>query len=360
MNNVILRIGKMLMILPILLFVESAISQDAQFSQFYSTPMYLNPALTGSHSGTYRLMSSYRSQWAGALEKPFTTFTASGDLKLTIRNKRGSLNGGNDKAAVGIQFFSDRVGLYDYNTNHLAFSGAYHKLLSGISNSYLSAGFQFGLGQKGVNYEDLTFQDQFNGVDQFNGPTSELLPANSLGYGDFSLGLHFASQPELDKGLYFGVAYQHLNEPNISFFNRDLNLQEDYLPFKLNAKLTVHGGLSLKRSELLSIQPRAVFIKQANASTAILGTNLKYNFLEKDRVSFHLGGWIRSSSNLTTFQPTDLILTVGFEQRGLLMGFSYDYHLRQLSGTALGQGIFEFSISYIGEHDNEDRICPEF
>ena len=342
------------------LYSDKMHAQDVQFSQFYANPLYLNPALTGSHSGTYRVMSSYRNQWAGVGGIPFTSFTAGGDLKITLRNNRGSFNGGNDRVAAGVQFFSDRVGVFDYNTNQISFFGAYHKLLNGDNNSYLSAGLQFGFAQRGINYEDLSFQDQFNGVDSFDGPTGEPLPANALGYGDLSFGLNFSTQPRQDQGFHIGVAFQHFNEPNVSFFNRDLRFEEVFLPVNLDTKITAHTGLSIKRSELLSIQPRAIFINQGTAASLIVGSNLKYNIIDSDENSFHIGGWIRASDGLTTFQPTDIILSAGFQKRGLLIGFSYDHHLRDLGASILGQGIFEFTKSYIGEHANEDRLCPEF
>jgi len=335
-------------------------AQDVQFSQFYANPLYLNPALTGSHSGTYRIMSSYRNQWAGVGGIPFTSFSAGGDTKITLPNKTGSFQGGNDRVAAGVHFFSDRVGIFDYNTNQISFFGAFHKLLSSEINSYLSAGFQFGFAQRGINYEDLSFQDQFNGVDAFNGPTGEPLPANALGYGDLSFGLNFSTQPRTDQGFHVGLAFQHFNEPNISFFNRDLRFAEEFLPVNLDTKLTFHTGLSIRRSDLLSIQPRAIYITQGAAASLIVGSNLKYNIIDSDEKSFHIGGWIRASDGLTTFQPTDLIISAGFQQRGLLIGFSYDHHLRDLGASILGQGIFEFTISYIGEHQNADRLCPEF
>jgi len=335
-------------------------AQDVQFSQFYANPLYLNPALTGSHSGTYRIMSSYRNQWAGVGGIPFTSFSAGGDTKITLPNKTGSFQGGNDRVAAGVHFFSDRVGIFDYNTNQISFFGAFHKLLSSEINSYLSAGFQFGFAQRGINYEDLSFQDQFNGVDAFNGPTGEPLPANALGYGDLSFGLNFSTQPRTDQGFHVGLAFQHFNEPNISFFNRDLRFEEEFLPVNLDTKLTFHTGLSIRRSDLLSIQPRAIYITQGAAASLIVGSNLKYNIIDSDEKSFHIGGWIRASDGLTTFQPTDLIISAGFQQRGLLIGFSYDHHLRDLGASILGQGIFEFTISYIGEHQNADRLCPEF
>lgn len=203
--------------------VSSISGQDSQFSQFYANPLYLNPALTGSHSGTYRLMSSYRSQWASALDNPFTTYTAGGDIRFTLRNESGSYSTGNDIVAVGVQFFSDRISQFDYNTNQLSFFGAYHKLLDAKTNQYLSAGIQLGLAQRGINYEDLTFQDQFDGVDQYNLPTAESLPANVLAYSDVAIGLHYSVKPSTDKGFFLGMAYHHLNQPNISFFDRDLS-----------------------------------------------------------------------------------------------------------------------------------------
>ena len=342
------------------LLLNTTIAQDSQFSQFYANPLYLNPALTGSHSGTFRLMTSYRSQWASAIENPFTTYSAGGDIRFTLRNKSGSYSTGNDIAAVGLQFFSDRVSQFDYNLNQLSFFGAFHKLLSAESKQYLSAGFQLGLAQRGINYEDLAFQDQFNGVNQYDLPTAESLPANSIAYSDVAFGLHYSATPKPDQSIFLGFSYHHFNRPNISFFDRDLITTIDYDPFQLNSKWSIHGGVSLNRSDMLAIQPRAIFISQGASATAVIGTNLKYRMIDSDGVAFHLGGWIRASDNISAFSPTDLIVTVAWEKNGLQIGLSYDYFMRKLSSSALGNGTFELSISYIGEHQDENNICPEF
>ena len=334
--------------------------QDAQFSQFYANPLYLNPALAGSHSGTYRVMMSYRNQWSGPLENPFVSYSAGGDIKFNLRNSQGSYTTGNDVVAVGVQFFSDRVNQFDYDINHLAFYGAYHKMLNPKTNQYLSGGIQFALGQRGINYEDVTFQDQFNGVDQFNFPTQESLPANSIAYPDLAIGLHYSVQPKPDQGFYFGLSYFHWNRPNVSLFNRDQRFEEQYGPFELAPKLSVHGGMSLNRSDLLAIQPRVIYIQQGQAATVIAGSNLKYRMVDSDGVAFHLGGWIRASDNITTFQPTDLIISGAYERNGLQIGISYDYSLRSFTNNRFGNGTFELSISYIGEHESANNICPDF
>ena len=38
-------------------------AQDANFSQFYASPLTLNPALTGKFHGTLRVAGNYRNQW---------------------------------------------------------------------------------------------------------------------------------------------------------------------------------------------------------------------------------------------------------------------------------------------------------
>ena len=38
-------------------------AQDPHFSQFYASPLLLNPALTGAFPGNVRASGSYREQW---------------------------------------------------------------------------------------------------------------------------------------------------------------------------------------------------------------------------------------------------------------------------------------------------------
>ncbi len=346
----------------VLVVVRSSIiiAQDVQFSQFYANPLYLNPALTGAHAGTYRVMTNYRDQWRGSIEQPFTTFSASGDLKFTIPNAGGAYSKDNDFAAVGMMFYSDRVANIDYNTNNLSLFGAYHKLLSSENRQYLSVGLQLGIAQRGINYEDLTFGDQWNGATGYTEATQETLPANSLAYNDLGIGLHYSMTKKSGQSLYLGASIQHWNRPNISFYNNDplyVNISETD---RLDSKFSLHGGASIPLNNATSFQPRGIYLKQGQFSTFVVGSNIKYRIIDSDGVALHLGAWLRGSDNLTTFQPTDIILSAGYEMNGMLIGFSYDAHLRKLSGSTLGQGMFELSIAYTGEHDNETRICPEF
>src|SRR5947207_2501795 len=56
-------------------------AQDPSFAQFFSSPLNINPALTGDIYGKWRVISNFRNQWMGPGD-PYTTGTISGDCKI--------------------------------------------------------------------------------------------------------------------------------------------------------------------------------------------------------------------------------------------------------------------------------------
>src|SRR6478672_5610504 len=65
--------------------VAVADAQDPNFSQFFASPLTLNPALTGKFDGTMRVAGNYRNQWP-AFNNVYTTSTIS--LDFPIMQKR--------------------------------------------------------------------------------------------------------------------------------------------------------------------------------------------------------------------------------------------------------------------------------
>ena len=112
-------------------------AQDAHFSQFYSAPLLLNPALAGTIDGTFRISTVYRDQWRSALEQPLKTYTFSGDTKFEI----GQTSKQSDIVGLGMTIYADRAGLFNLNTTTVTLTGAYHKGISAKNNSYLSLWF---------------------------------------------------------------------------------------------------------------------------------------------------------------------------------------------------------------------------
>src|SRR5687767_3318205 len=79
-------------------------AQDPNFSQFFSSPLTLNPALTGKFDGTFRIAGNYRNQWP-TINEAFVTKTASIDFGI-LKNRLADI----DQLGVGILGVTDRAG----------------------------------------------------------------------------------------------------------------------------------------------------------------------------------------------------------------------------------------------------------
>jgi len=195
--------------------VLQLVSQDAHFYQAYVSPLTLNPAHSGLSDGNFRIMSVYRDQWRSLVDKPFSTFSLSGDSRFKVRE---SNQGSSDFVGVGLHFNSDKVGRIAFTTNQLGISTAYHKALDKNSNQYLSIGAQIAVTQRNINYENLDFEDEFDGISSYGDPTGENFPTNNFGFIDFSLGINYQIKPFDRLGLSLGSAVFHVSRPLITFF----------------------------------------------------------------------------------------------------------------------------------------------
>ena len=69
-------------ILSLLLSLSLLVNaQDPHFSQFFSSPLTLNPAFTGKFDGTLSVAGNYRNQWP-AFNNVYTTSTLSVDFDI--------------------------------------------------------------------------------------------------------------------------------------------------------------------------------------------------------------------------------------------------------------------------------------
>ena len=335
-----------------LILAGTLTAQDRHFTQFYASPLTLNPALTGAFDGKYRVGAIYRDQWSGILDQPYQTFSLGADLRFSpFKN-----NFDKDKIGVGLLFYRDQINGVDFNSTQIALSGAYHKSLDYNSTHYLSLGFQFGLNQRNVNYENLTFQDQFNGTDGYTRPTQEPLPENNFSYGDFSAGLNYAAAPKGGTAFFAGVAMHHFNKPNISFYSAAAGIP----PNKLFVKYSAQMSLQIPLSSQTSFSPRLLVASQGPSLEANVGANFKFTIDKTYGTSLHLGSWVRPVKSNNGFGLDAVVLLAGIEYNSVLFGFSYDLNLPTLSTFKRYQNTFEISLIYLGEYENDELLCPEF
>ena len=331
-------------------------AQDEHFSQFYAMPIQMNPALAGAYEGTYRMSLIYRDQWSNNLDSPYKTIAAGGDtrFKVDFGNKNFK-----DHFGVGLYFTSDRVAEFQSFSNQVAGYFAYHKKLTDRVPSYLGAGIKLGVIQRNINYDNLTFQDQFNQINAFEGFTSETLPPNNLGFFDTSFGLNYFVNADKTR-YYAGFAIHHLTNPNISFFSRIDNPNPNLdLSETLDSRYVFHLSMDTEIQYRLELQPRVIYQSQGNDNQLDIGTNIKYTF-ESLNSGLVLGMWVTAINDLDGTHLENITPLLGLIQGNFIFGFSYDIHLRDTFNTPFGFNTFEFSIRFSGEHVNDANFCPTF
>jgi len=332
-------------------------SQDAHFSQFYASPLTLNPALAATSGSAYRVALNYRDQWRSALDDPLRTFSVQGDLRYQMDevSKRP------DFAGLGFQFYSDQVTTFDLNTNQIAVIGSYHKSLSEKFDHYIGGGIKFGLLQKSINYEDLFFEDQFNAIDAYNLSTGELLPANNFAVLDLEVGINYIIEPDKGKQYMAGVSLAHFTAPNVSFYRVDETPNPDLIRENaLFTKITGYLSGSFATGQRTDVQPRLLFLSQGPHTEINLGTNFRYSLSLKEGNKVHFGPWLRMVDNVDGFGLESIVVATGVEVGNFVIGLSYDHNISDLVQDRSGLNAFELSITFLGDIDDYDGWCPKF
>ncbi len=355
-QNPLIAMRKVLLFSALICFIFQLKAQDRLFSQFYASPLTLNPALTGAFEGKYRVSSIYRDQWRQNMEKPYATFSSALDLRWRMN---GSAAKYQDHAAVGVMFFSDKAGPLQFATTQISISAAYHKALDSRNTQFLSLGFQGGIAQRNLNFGNVTFEDQFNGTNGYTDPTAERLPENNFAFGDYSLGLNYVFSPKLSKFRVFaGGAMHHFLSPSVSFYkhsDKETSLFENDLDTRYSAQLSIQAPVSAR----ISILPRAIFDMQGSDLKLDAGANFRINTSDYKNISLHIGAYARTVSGFeNTYRVDALVGLVGIEFNNVLLGASYDYYLGATSGFT--RGAFEFSVAYLGEYEDDLILCPKF
>lgn len=326
--------------------------QDKHFTQFYAVPLTLNPALTGQMEGKYRVGLVYRDQWRKALDEPLKTFGISSDLRLRVPGRRKFRT--KDQIGVGLQFTNDKTGVLDFSTTQIALSAAYHKALDQAGKQFLSAGIQYGLTQRNVNYGSLQFHDEFDGLNGYNNATGENLPENNFSFNDFSTGLNYSGTYSSGYGLYVGAAYHHFLSPVVSYYGENGEGQ------RLYPKISGQLATQIPISDRVFLLPRALVAVQGPHMEINAGTNLKFRLGQYGGSAWHIGTWARPVKNDSGLGLDAIVLMTGFETGNVLIGISYDLNLKAATKYGKRQGAFELTLTYLGEYENEEILCPKF
>lgn len=316
-------------------------AQDLQLSQFYQTPLYRNPALSGIMHGDIRAQMVMRSQW-NSLANAYKT----GSFNLEYKTKSGA---GDDYITWGLQAYYDRAGTTDLTTTILMPAINYHRSISQNQNRYLSLGFMGGFVQRRFDRSKMTTNHQYDtgldGEDQVNSLYS---------YWDGSVGLSYNSGigGNEKSNLVIGVAYHHFNKPSGSFY--------DDPTVKLEPKLVASADLKLDMNEYSTATIYAECLKQGPNTQVIGGLLYGFKFgqlADEPEYILHGGAFFRWGDAI--------IPTIKLDYHNFSMGFSYDVNISKLASKSSGRGGFELSVTYIGflnkYNSSLDALkCPRF
>ena len=137
--------------------VSAVQAQDIHHTQYFASPLTLNPALTGLVRGDLRVAANYRTQWYSVSNHPYQTGVVSFDM-ATMKNRLPE----GDALGIGVVGMYDRSGVGALTNIQVGLSAAYHKALGVEKQHTISFGVQGVLVQKSIDFNKLKFEDQFD------------------------------------------------------------------------------------------------------------------------------------------------------------------------------------------------------
>ena len=336
--------GRFYATLVLLLGALAMQAQDAHFSQFYASPLTLNPALTGVFNGFYRISGIYRNQDPGLAQSnpAFSTPSFSGDVSLLKdKIKNGALG-------VGLVFQNDQQNGKTFNTNEVMVSVAYNMTFGAKKKFQLGAGLQGGVASTKVDFSKLEFNDGYivNGQQITYTQSTEALNTKAAMKGMFNAGI-FAKY-EFAKGMRFYVGYS---------FNNASHYKENFIlggvpAYNIPFRHTLHGGFEFEVNDKIVLIPGFLYQNQASANETNFGLNVGIHVIRSPDpmkvATLFVGLWNRLNTDNYTLIPE-----LGFDYKGFRAGIAYDAPLTQqrTDGNVIGgpyAQAFEVTLTYIG------------
>lgn len=336
-----------LLLLISCLFLDTE-AQDPNFSQFFVSPLTLNPALTGKFNGNLRIAGNHRNQWP-AFTRAFVTSSVSADFPVL----RGRL-AETDTWGVGIMGMTDKTADGILTSNYMSITTAYHKGLDEDGLHQIGVGFQGTYGGKRLDGSRLDFEDELDLQGTWTNQSDE--PINNrqinVNYFDFSAGVLYNGSTDSYNNFYFGVSVYHLNRPRESFAG-------DAGVYVLNPRVTANLGGSFPVGADKYLHLTGMISTQAKALNIVVGGALAFNVTgdEENPTNVFLGAFTRFSNLNDAIIPH-----VGLEFSAFRLGVSYDVNLSSLKVGSQRQGGIELALIYtLFPPDGRPKIpCPKY
>ena len=335
-------------ILWIFLSGVRVLGQDPSFSQFFSSPLNVNPALTGNINSKWRAITNYRNQWIGPAN-PYTTETISFDSKI-FQNNINNYVDENTRVGIGGMLMSDQAMAGVLKSNYASFNVSGNiRLIAGngmeengrrighiskikmdqSAEQRLGIGLGIIYGHKRADFSKLNFGEQFVGYGfDTNLPTGETALSKMKPYLSASAGILY-SYIQDNTNFDLGIAAYHFNKPKLTLLNDENQF--------LATRYVIHGNLESFLTDQVVLNANGIYQYQSGASFFSVGGVLGYYLPndEKDMI-LNAGLWYWSNNAVIPY--------IGFGYGNFQVGLSYDVTISQLNEAPKRAQTFELSL----------------
>ena len=317
--------------------------QDTQYSQFFSNPLYLNPAFAGTGHNT-RFAVNHRMLWP-SLPQSFASYSASLDYNASRIN-----------SGVGILVTTEREGSAQLSTTSPAVIYSYEANFK--NKMVLRPALQMGYAFQTIDRSKLVFGDQIDfGVDGAPSQDPSLGTLKLRNYLDIGTGFLLYTRT-----YWIGFSAQHLTQPNRSFI-------EGYNPIQMRYSFHAGGRYKVKglygTGEIApTIAPSFIYKRQGNFQQMDVGASAH---LHPVIFGMYYRGMPFLSKSFGQLNQDAVIIQVGFEYFGVELGYSYDVNISGLGIS--GGGAHEIALQYNFQfpvnprhvsHNKKVLHCPTF
>ncbi|MDB4835227.1 PorP/SprF family type IX secretion system membrane protein [Cyclobacteriaceae bacterium] len=312
-----------------LMTVSVGVAQDTQYSQFFQSKNYYNPAFVGlnkSLGGSVLV----RSQWANTDASSLHSFVTS-EIQLE-----------NISSAMGISIYYD-------NTN----SGTYNKLGFDLNYNYrkklnnhwgLTSGVMLGYGSITAKSESYVFGDQIGQDGSIGSSMENGAPINNRGFFDMGLGLLLKHTEK----TMISLGVRHINFPQLSTLTNDKVTIDPLISFYASHRWRVSGGFQRPNEKNMFLEPSLLWFNQRSFNQLRIGGKLE---IEMVKIGLFYRGW-PSKLNGEYLKTDAMIFMAELQSNSFAMSYSYDW---VIAPNRVSANSHEIMLGYILPEKNQTK-----
>ncbi len=319
-----------------------AVAQTTQFSQFFASSAYLNPAFVGLES-TPSLTMNYKSMVS---ENEVNQYQLSHVSVAIPINKTTTIETQN--AGVGMSFVQEYTGFEGiFSTTNVLVSGSYVMNLDVESKKIFSFGLQGGVIQKSIDPANLQFGSQYN---PYIGHDDTLPIETLINYKHlaptFNFGVIYSQKdhhnPILsENGIIAGLSAHGINSPTNGFSDQK-HIPIQYKAF-VSANTKLRKGYFIHPSAYITWTAETYQLNAGMYASQYIGKTLS--------TMVQVGAWVRHKDSY--------IVLAGVQHNNWKAGLSVDFNSSNINENPVlnvqgNQPTWELSFSF--KFATQDKI----